>query len=82
MLYVDAEEEEERNDWLFTVIADIITAHNDMVELPRQVASQPFLRLLPLLQSTAYPREITTTNCIIPHFRTYATCTWGFFLVG
>ena len=65
------EEEEEGNDWLFTVIADIITAHNDMVELPRQVALRPFLRLLPQQQSTAYPREITTANCIIPQFRKY-----------
>ena len=67
----DVEEEEEGNDWLFTVIADIITAHNDMVELPRQVASQPFLRLLPNQQAKAYPREITTANCIIPQFKKY-----------
>ena len=72
-LYVrtDVEEEEQGNDWLFTVIADIITAHNDMVELPRQVASQPFKRLLPQQQSTAYPGEIATANCIIPHFKMY-----------
>ena len=67
----DVEEEEQGNDWLFTVIADIITAHNDMVELPRQVASQPFKRLLPQQQSTAYPGEIATANCIIPHFKMY-----------
>ena len=67
----DVEEEEQGNDWLFTVIADIITAHNDMVELPRQVASQPFKRLLPQQQSTAYPTEIATANCIIPHFKMY-----------
>ena len=71
----DVEEEEQGNDWLFTVIADIITAHNDMVELPRQVASQPFKRLLPQQQSTAYPGEIATANCIIPHFKMYvANC--------
>ena len=63
------EEEEEGNDWLFTVIEDIITAHNDMVDLPKQVASQPFRRLLPNIQDKAYPQEITTANCIIPQFR-------------
>ena len=65
------EEEEEGNDWLFTVIADIITAHNDMVELPKQLASKPFLRLLPNQQAQAYPHEITTASCIIPQFRKY-----------
>ena len=65
----DVEEQEEGNDWLFIVIEDIITAHNDMVELPKQLASQPFVRLLPQQQSTAYPREMTTANCIIPQFR-------------
>lgn len=79
MYYVhclDVEEEEEGNDWLYTVIADIITAHNDMVELPKQVASQPFRRLLPNQQATAYPREITNASCIIPQFKKYVgTCT-------
>ena len=67
----DVEEEEEGNDWLYTVIADIVVAHNDMVELPKQVASQPFLRLLPNQQATAYPQEITTASCIIPPFKRY-----------
>ena len=67
----DTEEEEEGNDWLFTVIADIITAHNDMVELPERMASQPFLRLLPNQQAKAYPCEMTTANCIIPQFKKY-----------
>ena len=69
-MFADAEEEG-GNDWLFTVIEDIIRTHNDMVELPQQVAPQQFLRLLPQQQSTAYPREITTSNCIIPHLRSY-----------
>ena len=64
-------EEEEGNDWLFIVIADIITAHNDMLDLSQQVACQPFLQLLPESQSTAYPREITSANCIIPPLKMY-----------
>ena len=63
------EEEEERNDWLFTVIADIITAHNSLVEMPRLVSSQAILHLLPDELAKAYPQEITTANCIIPQFR-------------
>ena len=75
----DVEEEEEGNDWLFTVIADIITAHNDMVELPKQVASQPFSRLLPDEQAKAYPQEITTANCIIPQFKRFSIIAIGLF---
>lgn len=76
MIVTDVEEEEEGNDWLFTVIADIITSHNAMVELPKQVASQSFQRLLPNQQAKAYPREIATTSCIIPQFRKYVhVCT-------
>ena len=65
------EEEEEGNDWLFIVIVDIITSHNAMVDLPNQVASQSFRRLLPDKQAKAYPQEITTTSCIIPQFGKY-----------
>ena len=69
----DVEEEEQGNDWLYTVIADIILAHNSFVEGPRLVPSQPFRRLLPDDQATAfaYPQEITTANCIVPQFEKY-----------
>jgi hypothetical protein len=59
-------EEEAGNDWLFIVIADIITAHNTMLDLPRQLASQPFIRLLPNKQTEAFPNEITATHSIVP----------------
>ena len=59
-------EEEAGNDWLFIVIADIITAHNAMLDLPRQLASQPFIRLLPNKQTEAFPNEITATHSIVP----------------
>ncbi|CAI8040342.1 hypothetical protein GBAR_LOCUS22485 [Geodia barretti] len=59
-------EDEAGNDWLFIVIADIITAHNAMLDLPRQLASQPFIRLLPNKQTEAFPNEITATHSIVP----------------
>lgn len=68
MIVTDVEEEDKGNDWLFTVIADIITSHNAMVDLPNQVASRSFQRLLPDKQAKAYPQEITASSCIIPQY--------------
>jgi hypothetical protein len=61
--------EEDGNDWLYIVIADIINAHNDMVELPKRLASPAYLRLLPQQQAKAYPGEVTGADCIVPEFK-------------
>ena len=71
LLLFSTSDMEEGNDWLFIVIADIITAHNDMVDLPERMVTKPFLRLLPNEQAKAYPHEMTTTNCIVPQFKKY-----------
>ena len=69
LLFILEGGEEDGNDWLYIVIADIINAHNDMVELPKRLASPAYLRLLPQQQAKAYPGEVTGADCIVPEFK-------------
>lgn len=71
---LDVEEEEQGNDWLFTVIADIVGAHNLAIEnLYNIIYSQKQLhltRLLPDQPAKVLPTEVTEKNCIVGNFTT------------
>lgn len=72
ILSSDVEEEEQGNDWLFTVIADIVETHNLAIEnLYNIVHSQKQLhltRLLPEQPPKVLPTEVTEKNCIVGSF--------------
>lgn len=69
-------DEEEGNDWLYTVVADIITAHNSFIEgvyFSVQAQQQSSLaRLLPDEPAKVYPSEVNDLNCIVGKFRRWA----------
>jgi len=71
-LTVDVEQEEQGNDWLFTVIADIVEAHNYTIEnLYTVMHSQDqfhLSRLLPDQPAKVLPTEVTEKNCIVGTF--------------
>ena len=68
----DVEEEEQGNDWLFTVIADIVGTHNQAIEnLYNIVHSQKqlhLMRLLPEQPATILPTEVSGKTCIVGSF--------------
>lgn len=68
----DVADEEEGNDWLYTVAAGIIAAHNSFIEgvySAVQAQSQaPLARLLPDESSTVYPSEVNNSNSIVGNF--------------
>ena len=69
-------EEEEGNDWLYTVVADIIAAHNAFIEgVYSSVQAQrqaPLARLLPDEPAKVYPSEVDCSNCIVGKFERWA----------
>ena len=66
-------DEEEGNDWLYTVAAGIIASHNAFIEgvySAIQARHQASLaRLLPDEPSKVYPSEFNDSNCIVGKFR-------------
>lgn len=69
---IDVEEEEQGNDWLYTVIADIVSAHNATISSVYSVMETQKLdmlaRLLPDEPAWVYLNEIDKTTCIIGEF--------------
>jgi len=69
-------EEEEGNDWLYTVVADIIAAHNAFIEgVYSYVQAQqqvPLARLLPDEPAKVYPLEVDSSKCIARKFERWA----------
>lgn len=66
------EEEEQGNDWLYTVIAEIIALHNMTIENVYTVINSRdqtrLSRLLPEQPNTVLPTEINDQNCLIGNF--------------
>lgn len=66
-------EEEEGNDWLYTVIADIVQAHNSFLDgLYSSVQAQQQASLARLLAdepTKVYPTEVNECNCLVGRFR-------------
>ena len=71
--FSDVADEEEGNDWLYTVVADIIAAHNAFIEgVYSSVQAQrqaPLARLLPDEPAKVYPSEVNDSSCIVGKFR-------------
>ena len=71
--FSDVADEEEGNDWLYTVMADIIAAHNAFIEeVYRSVQTQQqasLARLLPDELAKVYPSEVNNSSCIVGKFR-------------
>jgi len=70
------EEEEEGNDWLYIVVADIIATHNAFIEgVYSYVHAQqqvPLAHLLPDEPAKVYPLEVDSSNCIAGKFERWA----------
>ena len=67
----DVEEEEQGNDWLYVVIADIITNHNHTIEnLYSMVHTNPtsLTRLLSEEPAKIFPTEVAASNAIVSNF--------------
>ena len=68
-------DKEEGNDWLYTVVADIIAAHNAFIEevyRSAQAQRQASLsRLLPDEPAKVYPSEVNDSSCIVGKFKRY-----------
>lgn len=65
------EEEEQGNDWLYVVAADIITNHNHTIEnLYSMIQGRhaPLKRLLLEEPSKIYPTEVTMDTAIVGAF--------------
>ena len=72
MCLSDVEEEEQGNDWLYLVIADIIANHNHTIEglysiLQGQGHSR-LSRLLPEEPAKILPTEVTQSSAIVSGF--------------
>ena len=69
-------EEEEGNDWLYIVVADIIAAHNAFIEgVYSYVQTQQqvsLARLLPDEPAKVYPLEVDSSNYIAGKFERWA----------
>lgn len=72
MACTDVEEEEQGNDWLFTVIDDIVSTHNLIIETVYSFVStnqfNALGRLLPDEPAKMYPSEIDENNCLVGEF--------------
>lgn len=72
MTCLDVEEEEQGNDWLYVVIADIITNHNHMIEnlysMIQTSKTLPLARLLPEEPTKIFPAEVASSNAIVSSF--------------
>ena len=68
-LFSDVEEEEQGNDWLFTVIEDIVSTHNMVIRTLDSTVKRRKLctlaNVLPEKAPTAYLSEMDETNCLI-----------------
>ena len=75
------EEEDQGNDWLYLVIADIITSHNHTIEnlysMVQARSQLPLNRLLPEEPSKIFPMEVAVNNAIISNF---SECVGGVWL--
>lgn len=73
----DVEEEDQGNDWLYVVIADIITSHNHTIEnlysMIQAKKQLPLNRLLPEEPPRIFPMEVALSNAIISNF---SECVW------
>ena len=76
-LHTDVEEEEQGNDWLFTMINNIVSIHNLIIEKVYSYISRNKLntlsRLLPDEPTKMYPSEIDENNCLVGEFSRYET---------
>ena len=70
---LDVFDEEEGNDWLYTVAAGIMAVHNAFIEgVYSAVQAQqqaPLARVLPDEPAKVYPSEVNNSNCIVGNFR-------------
>ncbi len=68
----DVEEEEQGNDWLYVVIADIIANHNHTIEnlysMVQANAHSSLARLLPEEPAKIFPTEVAVSNAIVSNF--------------
>ena len=65
----------EDNDWLFTVAAAIIAAHNAFIEgvySPQVQEQSPLEWFLPDEPATVSPSEVNDSNCIVGKFERWA----------
>lgn len=75
IIILDVEEEEQGNDWLYTVIADIVLAHNAAIDSvcsvmeTRKLATQT--HLMPDEPSWIYLDEVDEMTCIIGELTEY-----------
>ena len=69
------EEEDQGNDWLYVVIADIVTSHNHTIEnlysMLQGRKQLPINRLLPEEPAKISPMEATINNAIVSNFSEY-----------
>ena len=67
--HADVEEEDQGNDWLYIVIADIVSTHNQIIEgiysMIQENKQLPLNRLLPEEPSKISPIEVDISNAII-----------------
>ena len=75
IIIIDVEEEEQGNDWLYTVIADIVLAHNASIYSVYSVMETRKLQiqthLMPDEPSWIYLDEVDKTTCIIGELTEY-----------
>ena len=84
MACTDVEEEEQGNDWLFTVIDDIVSTHNLIIETVYSFVStkqnNALGRLLPDEPAKMYPSEIDENNCLVGEFSRWEDVALDFIL--
>ena len=72
---IDVEEEEQGNDWLYTVIADIVLAHNATIYSVYSTMETQKLEIqadiMPDEPSWIYLEEVDKTTCIIGELTEY-----------
>lgn len=72
IMYIDDEQEDQGNDCLYIVIADIIEKHNHIIEnlycMMQNNRQLSFNRLLPEEYSKILPTEVTRSTAIIGNF--------------
>ena len=66
---VDVEEEGQGNDWLYVVMTDIVSNHNQTIEnLYSSIQTHPLARLLPDEPPKIYPTEVNANTAIVSQF--------------
>ena len=70
--HADVEEEEQGNDWMYVVIADIISSHNHTIEnlysMIQAKRHAPLNRLLSDEPAKIFPTEVDISNAIVNNF--------------